>query len=109
MESMTMNNRILEVREALGYGSDQDGFARLIGVSQATVSLWEAGKTMPTRTRLKAFERSGVNIDWLLTGDGEMFNEKAPSHDVAEIVRLYRQLTPDQQKILEAIAAQFLK
>ena len=105
-----MKTRIAAVRIALGYTENQTEFADKLGVSQSTISSWELGDTKPTKTRLRLFERLGVNVDWLLTGNGEMFARRpANADDVAEIVAIYRKLTPEQRVLLTGVAQNFLK
>lgn len=106
-----MKKRIAELREAMGFANDQAGFAERLGVTQATISNWEAGTFKPSRPRLEALERRGINSNWLRTGEGEMFLDKSAvqSDDIAEIIALYRKLTPEQRAILNTVAMQFLK
>ena len=104
-----MQNRLRELREAMGYANDQAGFAERIGVNQSTVSSWETGATKPAGTRLKKLEAIGINIDWLRTGQGEMFLDRSASSDeINEIIAVYRQLKPEQRALINSIAAQFL-
>ena len=104
-----MNNRLRELREAMGYVNDQAGFADRIGVKQSTISSWESGTTKPAGTRLKKLEAIGINIDWLRTGQGEMFlDQSASSDEISEIIAVYRQLQPEQRALINSIAAQFL-
>lgn len=104
-----MNNRLRELREAMGYVNDQAGFAERIGVNQSTVSSWENGTTKPAGTRLRKLAAIGINIDWLRTGRGEMFLDRsAPSDEISEIIAVYRQLQPEQRALINSIAAQFL-
>ncbi len=104
-----MNNRLRELREAMGYVNDQAGFADRIGVKQSTISSWESGTTKPAGTRLKKLEAIGINIDWLRTGTGEMFLDRSASSDeISEIIAVYRQLQPEQRALINSIAVQFL-
>lgn len=105
-----MKNRIAAAREALGYGNDQIGFAKLLGVSQSAVSRWEKGDYVPAKTKIAAFERVGINSQWLETGEGPMFlpHAEALSDEIAEIIGIYKRLTPKQRALLNSVAKQFL-
>lgn len=105
-----MKNRIAAAREALGYGNDQIGFAKLLGVSQSAVSRWEKGDYTPAKTKLVAFERVGINSQWLETGEGAMFlpHAEALPDEISEIIGIYKKLTPQQRALLASVAKQFL-
>jgi transcriptional regulator with XRE-family HTH domain len=48
-------------------GLNQDGLAKMIGVSQATVSSWELGKSEPGSESIKKMSRIfGCSADYLL-------------------------------------------
>lgn len=60
-----MNNRIKELR--LEYGISQKELASLVGVSSATISMWESGKRNPKDFYLqKMSEIFKVSIDYIL-------------------------------------------
>lgn len=105
-----MKNRIVAAREALGYGNDQVGFAKMLGVSQSAVSRWENGDYTPAKTKIAAFERAGINGQWLLTGEGPMFlpHAEALPDEITEIIGIYKKLTPKQRALLNNVAKQFL-
>lgn len=60
----TMTPRVIRKRAKLG----QVDIANMVGVSVATVSHWETGKTFPPRTKWKDIEKAyGVpfkDIEW---------------------------------------------
>lgn len=64
--------RLRLVRDKL----DQATFAGLLNVSPSYISMIEKGKRLPgtTLTELTSI-KFNVNLDWLLTGEGEMYNE----------------------------------
>jgi len=67
---MTLGERIRWVRGDL----KQKEFAAKIGVTQSTVGYWERQNNIPKeRDRLKISEVFGVNLLWLLTGEGEPY------------------------------------
>jgi len=56
-------------------------FGEKIGVSNAFLSGLERGKKQPSEQLLWAIEyRLGIRKGWLLTGEGPMEREEAPSH-----------------------------
>lgn len=51
-------------------------FAKRIGMTTSSISLFESGKATPSdRTVLSICREFGVNEHWLRTGDGEMFEQ----------------------------------
>ena len=67
-----MNNRIRELRKALG--KSQTAFAALMGVSMSAVQKWEMGLSAPSNSTFELMiQKTGVNAHWLRTGEGEMF------------------------------------
>lgn len=71
---MTQNERVREVRNALGLTLEK--FGERIGLKKAAVSLIENGKNSVTEQVVKSICRE-FNVDymWLTSGDGEMFIE----------------------------------
>jgi transcriptional regulator with XRE-family HTH domain len=69
-----IGGRLKEVRNRLGYKT-QEPFAVKIGTSQTTLSKYENGTIdIPDDLKIKISE-FGINIHWLITGEGEMFLE----------------------------------
>ena len=63
----TLADRLRKARELTGL--DQGQFADEVGISRTSVSNAETGTTRPMRLTLKAWAvRTGVDLDWLLTG-----------------------------------------
>lgn len=80
-----MENRIKEIRQALGLSMEMFG-ARL-GVTKATVSRIENGVNKVTSQMIASICREyNVNRDWLETGRGSMFVELSRSELAANIV-----------------------
>ena len=67
---MSFSERIKKLRKYLGLS--QKEFGGEIGVGTSHVSQWERGLSMPSSKALMGMAHLGVNINWLLTGDGEM-------------------------------------
>ena len=69
-----MNERIKKIRRALDL--TQEEFAARIGVKRNTVATYEMGRSVPSDSALSLICREfGVNMEWLRTGAGEMFQE----------------------------------
>ena len=67
---MVFSHRIKKIRKRLNLS--QKAFAEKVGVDQGRVSQWETEKSLPHSKALMKMANLGVNINWLLTGDGEM-------------------------------------
>ena len=64
--------RLKLFRNLLGFS--QKELAQIIGFSQRAVSHWEKAESdIPTVALKKLKAKLGLNIDWLLTGEGEPF------------------------------------
>lgn len=97
----------------------QKEFSQKIEVPVTTISKYERGETRPSveiLTRLG--DIFGVNINWLLTGQGEMFLTKTEKEEEKEeekpalkekMIEMFDTLTEDQQRqILKNIEDQKL-
>jgi transcriptional regulator with XRE-family HTH domain len=71
---MGIGNRLKTIREDLS--ETQKGLACLIGASHRTYQEWEAHNNVPNGKYLNVISQMGYNINWLLTGDGEMKIER---------------------------------
>lgn len=67
---MDIPDRIKAWRQSLGLTQDQ--FAQHSGISKTTLVGYEVGQRKPGSEALAALARTGVNVNWLLTGEGEM-------------------------------------
>ena len=68
----TIGNRLRAVRKEFGFG--QNEFGERLGVNQNALSQYENGnRKLPDEIMQKLAEIFDVNINWLLTGKGEMF------------------------------------
>ena len=78
-----MNNRIRELRKALGLS--QDEFAGKLGLTRGAITNIELHKTKPKPLLVDLICATyNVNAHWLRTGEGEMF-AKAPTDIVSEV------------------------
>jgi transcriptional regulator with XRE-family HTH domain len=84
---MELHERIKHWRHTLGL--TQDEFAKLAGMSKATLVGYDVGQRKPGADALAAIARTGVNMTWLLTGEGEMLPDKPaqPASGAPEVAR----------------------
>ncbi|OLP44832.1 transcriptional regulator [Rhizobium oryziradicis] len=81
-----MASRLRAFRKAMG-DPERDEFARAIGVSKTTLASYERGESEPTASALLQYQKTyGANVQWLLSGEGEMTGlgaqvAKAPERD----------------------------
>ena len=74
---MTIGERIRRVRERLGL--NQAEFARRLKTGQPVISRYERNQRVPDADFLRKLNVIfHVNINWLLTGTGNMFSEDRP-------------------------------
>lgn len=81
----TMNQRIKEIRNALGL--TQQAFADKIKVKRNTVATYEMGRSVPSDSAIALIcNEFSVNEEWLRTGNGEMFIEKSKDEQISELL-----------------------
>lgn len=64
-----LSDRIRHVREVV-LDLSQEDFAKLLGVTRGAVGNWELGKPIGRKNIVGIADKSGVRLDWLLTGKG---------------------------------------
>jgi len=80
------SQRLTAVREALGY-KERKAFAVKLGMHPETLGGYERGDNFPDQAFLLRYKQEfSVNIDWLVTGEGEMFASPA-SFDMQQMIR----------------------
>lgn len=82
-----IGERLREWRQALGLTQAQ--LAERLGVHIGVLKKYEQGVNVPGGEPLGALARTGVNVNWLLTGEGEMrsapaLGELAPAYLAAD-------------------------
>jgi len=94
-----INERFVELRKACK--KNQSEFSKILGLSRSGVTAIETGQRKVTEKHLlmlSNWEEYNVNIDWLRTGDGEMF---LPTEtDTLEKIRKEYRLTDQQFKFV---------
>lgn len=90
-----MHSRLKKIREALGF--TQREWASKLNISEVvSISRWENGSRQPNYTILSILANTyNINLHWLLTGHGEMFQKDAGHTDTAsptheEIVKYFK-------------------
>lgn len=78
-----MNDRIRELRKALGLTMEE--FGEALGVSKSSISNIENGNRDCTNQMFKSICREfSVNGEWLRNGTGEMFQQLSRGEKIAE-------------------------
>mgnify|MGYP000553044020 CR=1 FL=1 len=95
-------DRIKEVREKLGF-SRQDEFARAINISFRTYQTYEQGqvKVIPHTFIEKLNKQYNVSFEWLLTGNGSMFESEVGNINKSfqeELINDIQKLSPKKQE-----------
>ena len=99
-----MHHRLRAVRKAMKL--NQEEFGKLVGLSQAALSMIEGGKNLVTDKNMKLIcVTFNINEQWMRTGKGEMFNSYPHLQELSEILA---NLTPEAQKYLLLMARELL-
>lgn len=97
-----MNERVKELRKALGLTLDK--FGDRIGVGKSAISKIERGENGVSDQMLKSICREfNVNENWLRTGEGEMFVQLSRDERVADIVK--KALASDDEFVVNTFTA----
>ena len=113
---MSENERIKEVRSALGL--TQDKFGARLGVGKTAISKIEKEERGVTdQLRLAVCREFRVSEDWLRTGEGDMFVEPVEDEEIARfmgdiltgepdfrrrLISVLARMSPEEWKLLEA-------
>lgn len=102
-----MNKRLKLLREK-NLNLTQGKFADSLGVPLTTISKYERGEVKPASEFLiKLSKIYGVNLNWLLTGEGTMFksgsqdrlvNIPDPNGNLSTALKMLSELPEEQQK-----------
>lgn len=94
MTSETIGRRILRRRKDIGL--PQRDLGKVLGVSHATISLWESDKTEPSGKNLHSLAKAlQCTPTWILFGD----ENQTPADPVP--AETQNQLSADEQEMLE--------
>jgi phage repressor protein C with HTH and peptisase S24 domain len=87
------------MRDALGY--TQQDLSAITGIPLRSLKGYEMGERKPRSDALAAIARTGVNIHWLVTGEGEMRAESA--HGI--YIGNERQASPQTELVMVPLVA----
>ena len=96
---MTFGKRFKELRKVLK--KTQQSVADLLNCTQSNINLYEKDEISPSIKSLQIIRQTfNVNLDWLLTGEGEMFiSDIAKPHEIKQ--RIF-QLIRNELSLLES-------
>lgn len=79
-----MNERLKELRKALGFKNQQD-FADALKIKRGTIANYEIGRNEPIDAVITLIcNKFNVNEEWLRTGEGEMFLPVSRDDEIAK-------------------------
>jgi len=82
---------------------EKKAFAQYLGLPQTNVNNQELGTREPTASALSVYKkRCNVSLDWLITGEGKMFNNAETAENVYTLPQ--KPKTVDQKRLQAAIA-----
>jgi len=108
LQSSLAKERIKQLRSALGLS--QQEIADKLGILVTTVSKYERGVMTPsTNFYLKLKEMFNVNLNWLIIGEGEMFEhtETKPLPQNTDLILLIREI--EEHPLLLEVIKDFIK
>ena len=73
--------RFVELEKALFLRKKRTGIAEIMGYGESTLRSWEVGHPIPS-SGLSKLASYGVNLNWLLTGDGRMGSDLPGAHRI---------------------------
>ncbi|UNF39937.1 helix-turn-helix domain containing protein [Bartonella krasnovii] len=74
--------RLREIRHTLGF-TERKQFAKHFDIPETTMRNYETGLREPPASILRIYkDRCGISLDWLVTGEGEMFTDMAKAKAV---------------------------
>jgi transcriptional regulator with XRE-family HTH domain len=98
--------RLIELRK--NNGPTQARFGNLLGLSDGTISMIEAGLRPITEKHIKLVCGTlGINEIWLKTGEGPVFTEEIPGQK--QLLDIFRQLSPKNRQMAINVIETMLK
>ncbi|MEN5299059.1 S24 family peptidase [Brucella sp. TWI559] len=86
--------RIRLIRKEFG-DAERENFASQLGISKNTLAYYERGERTPDATTLASYrDRFGININWLVTGEGSMLGNASETVEKNSATNL-TQVSPD--------------
>lgn len=101
---MSLRENVKSARERMGLTQVQ--LAKRVGVSQATISEIESGKSsdIASSTLFQLADALAVDPRALLTEEPVESAQRPPFHEEEAILKLFRRLSAENQRLLKAIA-----
>jgi transcriptional regulator with XRE-family HTH domain len=100
---MTIGARLSLARRTIGISVDE--FSSLSGIPVSTQKKYESGNRVPGGEALQAVAKTGINIHWLLTGEGEMLSADSDQvggyHDLGKSHTEFQKRIEDIELLLE--------
>lgn len=92
---MSLADRLKQVRDKLGY--TQKEIAEAINTNPQTWRVYESGKSVPGGNVFEALARLGFDVNWILTGEGEMRKKSEINSSVQTTIPVDK----DGEKLIE--------
>lgn len=102
-----MNERLKELRNYLG--KSQEEFGKMLGLSKSGISEIESGRRNVTEQHLIMLQNcseSYINVNWVRTGEGEMFLDVSREVEIARFTKNLLLDEPDsfKNRLISALA-----
>lgn len=119
---MRMQDRIKRIRNKLGMTQAEFGVA--LGLSPTSAASWEKKDAQEPSNLVKGLMRKtfGININWLETGEGEMFDKANQPDETAKLIEsvsgspamrsllaTWAQLSDENKAVFERFAADYVE
>lgn len=87
--------------EHAGVEDTQAALGKLLGVSGVTVWSYRNGSKLPRMKKAAEIAKAlGVNVNWLMTGQGDMVDHSSASEAESELLRIFREANDKQKQYL---------
>lgn len=104
---MSIDNRICLIIEH--FGRSITNFSERSGINYRSVQNYMRGDREPNSDAYLKFAQLGININWLLTGDGEMFIDGTPKSTLTQqeqtLLKDYRESNEQGKEAIEKTAS----
>lgn len=96
---MNINDRLREIRKSLQIS--QREFSKRIFISQSLYADIEKGNIEPKERFLRLISSEyNINLDWMKTGNGEMWNLSPIDLRLEYLIEIFRQFNPELQDVI---------
>jgi transcriptional regulator with XRE-family HTH domain len=103
-----MDIRLKKILKIIGIS--QKKFAQDIGIHLNTISRYIRGLQVPdSHVLTKIVQVYKININWLLTGEGDMFIREVSLDEIKNIVNLYEIADERDRKIVNTVLEKYKK